>query len=83
MDWATLRDRLITATPMIPQGWFRWLHHHYLSRVKSNMHSPRPLDWQVFALGLDHSPDLLNTSASATPRPLRLGAGTKRPDRSW
>ncbi len=59
MDWATLRDRLITATPMIPQGWFRWLHHHYLSRVKSNMNSPRHGDWQVLALGLDDSPTLL------------------------
>jgi hypothetical protein len=58
-DWATLRDRLITATPLIPQGWFRWLHHHYLSRVKSNMNSPRDKDWQVFALGLDHSLGLL------------------------
>ena len=58
-DWATLRERLISATPLIPQGWFRWLHHHYLSRVKSNMNSPRHSDWQVFALGLDHSPALL------------------------
>lgn len=59
MVWATLKDRLVTTTPMIPQGWFRWLHHHYLSRVKSNMNSPRDKEWQVFALGLDHSPTLL------------------------
>lgn len=55
MNWESLQVRLINTMPEVPQGWFRWLHHHYLSRVKSNLRAPRRLEWEALASAVDQN----------------------------
>lgn len=49
-DWPGLMKRIAETKPEIPRGWFRWLHHSYLSRMPAAVHLDLEMEWESLEL---------------------------------
>ncbi|MEX1120078.1 MAG: ankyrin repeat domain-containing protein, partial [Terrimicrobiaceae bacterium] len=44
-DWPALLERIIITKPEVPRGWFRWLHHTFLSRYPTTPNLKLVEEW--------------------------------------
>jgi hypothetical protein len=46
-DWPAVLGRIIGATPEVPRGWFRWLHHTFHSRYPARVNLALAEEWRA------------------------------------
>ncbi len=46
-DWPALMDRIADTKPETPRGWFRWLHHSFLSRNQAGVKLAISEEWRA------------------------------------
>ncbi len=70
-DWPAVMERIISTKPEVPRGWFRWLHHTFLSRYPARVDLGLVEEWQAVGERTDLDPNqidglvLINVEAHA------------------